>query len=392
MASPLLRNWEFQLPTRVAFGRGGVRKLGAAVQALGRTALVVGYRDCPALAEAYAKLAAALRAAGVAATEFLAVHGEPEAQLVADGAAAARAGGCEVVVGIGGGSVIDAAKGIALVARSGGALGDYADANPQRRAADEALPVVALPTTAGTGAEVTDVAVFRRAAEADRPAAKISITAAALRPKAAIIDPDLAAANPPRLVAACGIDAFAHAVEASMSRAANPLSRLLAREAASLIFRNLPAAVAWPQDAQPRDALALAAMLAGMAFQQSGVTLAHSVAHALGALMDMPHAEAVAVAMPLGLRFNAEACADVYAELAAACGTTEDFPAAVATLLRSVGLAERIPFPQNAPSDLPARLAENAFATTPQPLRLNPRKIDQAMLASLLEQELAAAE
>ncbi len=127
------RLWEFQLPTRVAFGRGALRRLGEVVRPLGSSALVVGYRDAPALEEAYARAAKFLDKSGVAARWFRRIDAEPDAELPVEGALLAREIGADVVVALGGGSVIDAAKAIAAVARGEGRLWDYTDANPQSR-------------------------------------------------------------------------------------------------------------------------------------------------------------------------------------------------------------------------------------------------------------------
>lgn len=415
----MLRNWEFQLPTRIQFGRGGLRKLGAAAKQLGGSALLVGYRDFAPLSAVYAKAAKSLTDAGVKVTEFPAVAGEPDPQLAADGARLAVEAGCDVIVALGGGSVIDAAKGIAVLASMGGDLWDYTDTAKQPRPITAALPVIAVPTTAGTGAEVTSVAVFTcgdcrtefhsvqttdganrlHDGRSDTPSylVKASLVSPAIFPKVAIIDPDLAVGSPARLTAACGADALGHAIEACMSRAANPISSALAARAVGLIVRHLPRAVASPDDPEPREPLALAATLAGAAFNAAGVSAAHAIAHALGAVLHLPHAEAVAIATPLILRFNAEACVETYAELAAACGLQADSPAELAQrfveqigdLLRSVGLPERIVVPSADWNADVSMLARNAVAYSPLPLRLNPRKVDEATLRELLTTILA---
>jgi alcohol dehydrogenase class IV len=420
----MLRNWEFQLPARVQFGRGGLRKLGAATGQFGSSALLVGYCDCAPLAATWAKAIKSLTDAGVKVTEFLAVVGEPDPPLAAEGARLAREAGCNVMVALGGGSVIDAAKGIAVLATIGGDLWDYTDAAKEPRPVAAALPVIAVPTTAGTGAEVTSVAVFacdvrrtephsvqvpdetnrRKEGRSETPSydegrsgtpsymVKASLVSPAIFPKVAIVDPELAVGSPARLTAAWGADALGHAIEACMSRAANPISTALAVRAVGLIVANLPRAVANPDDPEPREPLALAATLAGAAFNAAGVTAAHAIAHALGAILHVPHAEAVAIATPLMLCYNAEACAEVYAELAVVCGLRAASPEELAAcfveqigeLLRSVGLPERIAVPADAPPDLPAALARNAVAHSPLPLRLNPRKLDEAALRELM--------
>jgi alcohol dehydrogenase class IV len=306
--------------------------------------------------------------------------------------------GANVIVGLGGGSVIDAAKGIAVVAKMGGRLWDYTGANPESRPAAESLPLVAVPTTAGTGTEVTAVAVFTHHGVGSMPEfpLKASISGPGVRPALALVDPDLTTGSPAGLTAACGADALGHAIESCMSRNANPMASMLAGRAVGLIVRHLPAAVARPDDPQPREPLALAATLAGAAFASAGLTMTHSIAQALGGLLHVPHGAAVAIATPLNLRYNAEACVDVYGRLAGECGIDGDSPQQqadrfvqrIVELLTSIGLPDRVTVPDDAPDDLVAKLAKNAMDGTPVPIRLNPRKVDLPALEELFDEIL----
>ncbi len=428
----MLPQWDFQLATRVRFGRGMLRRLGESAAALGKKALLVGYRDRTGTEEALVRARRSLDAAGLAVSEFLDVPPDPDAQVAEAGAKAAVECGAEVVVGMGGGSVIDAAKGIAALARLGGTLWDYADVNRESRRVTDSLPVVAVPTTAGTGSEVTSVAVFtvrgkgdsivvagfpteppprpqvslprdatgdvplRRGQETRAERAtplKASIYGPAASPAAAIVDPDLTLGSPPSLTAACGADALGHAIESCMSRRANPVASLLAERAVGLVVGNLARAVEEPADPGPREALALAATLAGAAFNSAGVTMTHAIAHALGAVLGVPHGRAVAIATPLNLRYSAAECVEVYARLARACsigGQTpeeqaEAFVARVTGLLHSVGLPDHVEAPPGAAPDLAARLARNAIESTEVALKLNPRKVDEPSLRIIFE-------
>ncbi|MFZ5830595.1 MAG: iron-containing alcohol dehydrogenase family protein [Planctomycetota bacterium] len=401
----MLRQWQFQLPTQILFGRGVARKLALAVRGNARRALLIGYRDCSRLAGAYAETATALAKSGVECAEFLSVDPEPQLTEAAVAGRFAVEQDVDCVIAIGGGSVIDTAKAAALLAASGGELAEYVDTAPNRRPPRAALPVYAVPSTAGTGAEVTSVAVFSHSRPTGTSSgdpsvpqpAKLSITAACLRPRAAFVDPELQVGMDREPTAAFATDALAHAVESRLSRAANPVSALMATRAVALVMRELPLAMGDPEAAEPREGLALAAMLAGAALNESGVTLAHSVAHALGSLLHMPHSRAVALATPLGLRFNREACVPALAELADACelaefspeSRAERFVAAVEELLQSAGLLERRALPEeSSPTELAAQLAAAAFQHTPMPLRLNPVRIDERTLAELLTQWL----
>lgn len=396
----MIRNWQFSFPSRIQFGRGLLRRVGLAAQPFGAQAMLVGYADNAGPPGALATAEKALTDAKLAVIPFAAVEGEPTAALVEQGAQLARAQGADVVVAVGGGSVIDAAKGIALLARSAGALPDYADTTPNRKPAADAIPIVAAPTTAGTGAEATQVAVF------SHQGAKISITAPALRPAVALVDPDLSSACDPQTTAACGADALAHAMEACMSRAAQPVSTALAFQAIELVVGRLPAALAKPDDREARDALAVAAALAGMALNESGVTLTHSVAHALGAMLHLPHGLCVARATPLNLRVNRSACEGLYARWARLCGLQGPTAAALADawidridgLLGEAGLLGPLPRSSAAPETTSwdrrqwaAELARCAFQTTPTPLRLNPAPIDEPALAEGIAEHVLGA-
>ena len=202
----MARQWEYQLPTRVQFGRGGVKKLGEVAREFGTSALLVGYQDQTGLETVYARARKTLTEAGLAVVSFDQVPPDPNAELGAEGARLAAEAGVDVVVGLGGGSVIDAAKGIAAVVQMGGSLWDYTGANPKCRPVTESLPLVAVPTTAGTGTEVSGVAVFTHHGVGSDPGVpvKASISGPAVRPNVALVDPDLAVGSPASLTAACG--------------------------------------------------------------------------------------------------------------------------------------------------------------------------------------------
>ena len=394
----MLRNWEFQIPTRIEFGRGGLRKLGEIAKKFGGSAMLVGYHDRTGLEETYAKAARSLSEAGLTVAEFFEIPPDPDGELAVQGAQRAAEAGVDVVVGLGGGSPIDAAKGIAALTRMGGNLWDYAGSNPDFRPVTDSMPLIAVPTTSGTGTELTAVAVFNHhglGSIAGVPL-KASISGPAVLPKVALVDPNLTVGSPPRLTAACGADALGHAIEACMSRRANPFSTALAGQAAALIVEHLPRAVDDPDDPGPREQMALASTLAGAAFGAAGVIMTHSMAHALGALLHVPHGEAIAVGTPLNLRYNAEVCRDAYCQLAHCCEITADSPQqqawsfveCIVELLQSVGLPDRIAVPEGAPDDLAAKLARNAVESTLKPLQWNPREIDEATLKELFEEIL----
>jgi alcohol dehydrogenase class IV len=397
-----MRPWEFQLSTRIHFGRGLLRKLGELTAPLGKSALLVGYRAPGRLQDSYDRAAAVLKKSGVAVARFAEVEPEPDARLVAQGVEALRLSGATVVIGLGGGSVIDVAKAIALVAASGGEVSEYFLGNPAARPLTAALPLVAVPTTAGTGSEVSDIAVLKNKGKnkgvgslcwevEQRLPIPLFVYGLAIRPQLAVVDSDLAVGSPPALTAACGADALGHAIEACVSRRCGPLATLLGGQAVALLSKHLPQAVAQPDDPQPREPLALAATLAGMAFTASSVVAAHAVAQALGVFFDLPHGELVAIATPPVLRYNLPACIEPYCQLAAGCGLTAANPEALAErfvehisdLLCRLGLPDSVQAPADAPADLTDRLVQSVLQGARGPITLNPCRLDEAALAAL---------
>ena len=186
-----------------------------------------------------------------------------------------------------------------------------------------------------------------------------------------------------------------------MSRRANPFSTALGTRAIALIVEHLPAAVADPSAPNPREPLALASTLAGAAFGMAGVTMTHSIAQALGGLLHIAHGEGVAIGTPINLRYNAEKCVDLYADLAHACrlgsGSPQEmasrFVDRVISMLQEVGLPDRVEVPTNVSGggtlgQWAAKLARNAIEGTPVPIKLNPTKVDESTLTRLLEEIL----
>ena len=232
---------------------------------------------------------------------------------------------------VGGGSVIDAAKAAAGVIPCKGSISDYF--HGRRDLTDRSLPLIAAPTTSGTGTELTRNAVLLE------PETKIkkSIRHDSLIPRVALIDPCLTYSCPRDVMTRSGLDAFVQAVESYISKNANNTTKALALKAAGMVASNLPVAFRDADDKGSRTALAEASMLSGMAFSQSGLGAVHALAHPIGALLDLDHGLACAILLPHILRINAPCCGAEYAELGAACGGGE-FVAIVKKLNASLAI------------------------------------------------------
>jgi alcohol dehydrogenase class IV len=329
----------FAFPTRVVYGAGAVSEAPLECDRLGmKRVMLVSDRVLAEKTDVVAKVRAALGKRVVA--EFLDCPPDSSVHAVEAGAAAARAGGAEGVVSVGGGSVIDTAKGICILMSEGGSLLDHVGfQNLSRKAA----PHVVLPTTAGTGSEVTYVAVIKDT-DAHR---KLLFGDYLLLPDSAVLDPGLTVGLPAHLTAATGMDALSHALEALHSSQRQPLADGLALHAIREVRAALPACVATPGDLAARGRMLVASTAAGAAFSNAQVGLVHAMSHTVGARFGVHHGLANSIAMPAVIRFNATACPDVYRQVATAFGVdasgsdealADRLAAAVFAFAKSLGL------------------------------------------------------
>lgn len=273
-----------------------------------------------------------------------------EVEVVKRCAAAATAGGAEGIVVLGGGSAMDTAKAANIVFSLGGDLvADYSGSQTIPRALK---PLIAIPTTAGTGSEVTSSAViFDEASQR-----KLSFNDSFLRPQLALLDPELTLSLPPKATAMTGMDALTHAIEAYTSAQANPMSDALAMKAVKLIRTNLLKAVERGDDLEARSHMMIASNMAGIAFDHAMVGVVHAMSHATGGIAHVPHGLANSIYLPYGMEYNLEVAAERYAGLArrlgvdtSAMSAPEAARAAVqavrelrAALKRACGLPDRL--------------------------------------------------
>jgi alcohol dehydrogenase class IV len=238
----------------------------------------------------------------------------------------------EAVIAVGGGSVIDVAKAAAVVAPAPGTVADYF--HERRSISQRGLPLLALPTTAGTGAEITKNAVLTD----PESQLKKSIRHPQMVPAAAVIDPELTVSAPPEVTAASGLDAFTQALESYLCTRAHAVSRALAAEAMQLIWHNLPTAWADGSDRPSRERVAEGSLLSAMAFSQSGLGAVHGLAHPIGALLHVAHGLTCAILLPPVLRFNQSTCGEALTRLAPqlGCASADELVEAVAAFVRQL--------------------------------------------------------
>ncbi|QNP75030.1 iron-containing alcohol dehydrogenase [Streptomyces roseirectus] len=326
-------HFDLDIPTRIVFGAGSLDRLGALTRELGERPLLVTGRSA---GRRYGYLERALASLG-GAVHFDGVSPNPACVEVDRAAEVARAHGCDVVVGLGGGSPLDAAKAVAAVLGTGRGASELIGTTLSP--ADPVVPVVAVPTTAGSGSEVTKGAIVTDTVRRFRS----GIRGDALTPRVAVIDPALTATVPQHVRTETAFDAFAHAVEGCVARRSDPLAQALSVRALGLITEQTDALAKDALSPAGREALSLAALLGGINVARASTCLPHRLQQAMGALphLDISHGRGLAVVYPAWLRHTERHAPDGFGRLAAALGASSVGEAA-GDFLDRTGLASRL--------------------------------------------------
>jgi len=284
----------FYLPARVRFGAGILQECLPEAALYGKSALIVCGRNFARSSGTLDRVRAVLDDTGLRCTEFADVSPEPDISDCIRAAEAARVFKADLIVALGGGSALDAGKVAAVLATNSGDPSKYFGEEKMEK---DALPVVAVPTTCGSGSEVTRYAVIIDPSAGT----KKTVSSERIIPKLAILDSDLLATLPARLIAGTGMDAFAHAVEGYLSIKSDSFTRLLSRESVSLLLKNLPPAVM--KDRQSLDAVFLASLYAGFVINHTGTIFVHGMAYGLTIRYRLHHGTANALCLPYALSF-----------------------------------------------------------------------------------------
>ena len=292
-------NFEFATATRIIFGPGSLGKLGGFTAGFGRRALLVcGMARCQAEG-----LQSLLEAAGVESA-FYPVSGEPQIGTLLEGLAVARQQGCDWVLGFGGGSAIDTAKALAALLANPGDVLDYLEVVGRGQALEApSLPFVAIPTTAGTGSEVTRNAVIG----VPEQGVKVSLRSPHMLPRLALVDPELTYSLPPEITASTGLDALTQLIEPFVCSQPNPLVDALCRDGIPRAAGALRRATQDGSDAEARQEMSLASLLGGLALANAKLGAVHGFAAPLGGLLPAPHGALCARLLPLVMQANLQA-------------------------------------------------------------------------------------
>ena len=381
----MLVAYQFQTPTKIISGIGSTAEIIKELNAINAKKVLL-ITD-PGLVQAgiAQQVVEMLKQAAVEVEIFDAVEPDPSIQVATKAAEMAKNVKANVLIALGGGSAIDTAKSAALLVTNGGYLKDYAGVN---KVIKPILPLIAVPTTAGTGSEVTIFAVMSDPEKQE----KFTISSALIAPAVAVLDPLLTLKLPPSVTAFTGMDALTHAIEAFTSSIAQPATDALALSAIKLVLKHLPVAVGRGDNIKARDGMLQASLLAGIAFNNAFLGLAHAIASPLGGHFHVPHGLANAVMLPYVMEYNLPTAVRRYAEIGCALGlqAVGDTPRAVAekTVAAITQLARDINIPEKlsnigAKEELLPLVARDALKSIQ--LKFNVRNASEKEILALLQ-------
>jgi alcohol dehydrogenase class IV len=379
----------FPVPTDIHFGYGTLAKLPELIRPLPAQRVFVvtdpGIRSAGILPSVLDLLGAA----GIAFEVYDEVKPDSGSRLIGEAADHARRCNAEAIIGIGGGSSLDTAKAVATLLANPGTILDYTGLH---RVKNRLPPLIAIPTTAGTGSEVSLWSVFTN----DDTGLKVAVGSVYVYPSIALCDPELTLNLPPTITAATGMDALAHGIECYTNKACQPISAALALNAIELIGKHLRNAVHNGKNRDSRYAMLLASTMAGIAMNPTRLGLAHALAMPLGSWdLRVPHGIAIAVTLPRVMKFNCEAAPERFTHVARALGEPIEQPTSSEAAQRAVEAVERIAsdiqIPKGLgeygvrPSHVP-RVVDEAMKSGN--VAVNPRATSKEQLATILHQSL----
>jgi len=386
-----LREFEFYLPTRVLFGRGAVENIGKEAVKLGKSALIVTGQASARKTGLLKRVGDSLKKSRVKTTLFEGVEANPSLETIKKGTKLAKEKECEVIIGVGGGSSMDTAKGIAVLATNPAPLTNYLGRNKVK---ETPLPIIAVPTTAGTGSEANPYAALTNTDKA--PPRKEILMDLSIFPKVALVDPELTLSLPASVTAETGIDAFSHALESYLSNRSRPLSDALASEAIRLLVCYLPKVTKNLKDINARSYTLYASLLAGIAIAQSGTILVHGMSYRLTTDLGLSHGKACAILLPVVSEFNLSQGHPKLISLSRCLGeSTEDLTTkeiVKKVITRIENLITELGLPQNLKTrkvekELIAEFAQELMQNKPK-LANNPRSVTLNDVIEMYEKSL----
>lgn len=375
-------NFNYYLPVNVIFGCGKSAQAGEITKPYGTKALIVTGRSSAKKSGLYDKVNDSLKAAGIDSVLFDKVAQNPLTTTAIEGAEFAKANDCDVVVAIGGGSIMDCAKAIAFLAVNDGDINDYIF---NRKVSDKALPLVLIPTTCGTGSEGNGFAVLTNPENGD----KKSLRSNAVIAKASIVDPECMMTMPKRVLASVGFDALCHSMEAYTSKIAQPFTDALALYAIELIADCLVDLYNGSEDSKKWEELTIASTIGGMVINQAGVTLAHGMEHPASGLKDIVHGHGLAALTPSIIDASWKGNEEKFARISRLLDGTgaADCADQVHALLEQIGMDVTLSDLGLSPEDIPW-MAENCMKVSAASVANNPVVFSQEEIAEIYQKAM----
>lgn len=374
--------FKYFLPVNIEFGSGKVAKAGELTKPYGKKALIVTGHSSAKKSGLYDKVKDSLKAEGIDSVLFDKVAQNPLTTTAAEGAAFAKENGCDVVVAIGGGSIMDCAKAIAFLAVNDGDVSDYIFG---KKASDTALPIILIPTTCGTGSEGNGFAVLTNPDNGD----KKSLRCNAIVAKVSIVDPECMMTMPKHVLASVGFDALCHNMEAYTSKIAQPFTDALSLYAVDLIAHNLVDVYKGTGSKESWEKITLASTIGGMVINTAGVTLAHGMEHPASGLKDIVHGKGLAALTPTIIEASYQGAPEKFAKLAKLFGgeKAEDLAGKVRELLENIELTCTLSDLGIEEKDIPW-MAENCMKVSAPSIANNPVVFSQEEIAEIYKKAL----
>ena len=374
--------FKYFLPVNIEFGSGKVAKAGQLTKPYGKKALIVTGHSSAKKSGLYDKVKDSLKAEGIDAVLFDKVAQNPLTTTAAEGAAFAKDNGCDVVVAIGGGSIMDCAKAIAFLAVNDGDVSDYIFG---KKASDTALPIILIPTTCGTGSEGNGIAVLTNPDNGD----KKSLRCNAIVAKVSIVDPECMMTMPKHVLASVGFDALCHNMESYTSKIAQPFTDALSLYAVDLIAHNLVDVYKGTGSKDSWEKITLASTIGGMVINTTGVTLAHGMEHPASGLKDIVHGKGLAALTPTIIEASYQGAPEKFAKLAKLFGgeKAEDLAGKVRELLEDIELTCTLSDLGIEEKDIPW-MAENCMKVSAHSIANNPVVFSQEEIAEIYKKAL----
>ena len=374
--------FKYFLPVNIEFGSGKVAKAGELTKPYGKKALIVTGHSSAKKSGLYDKVKDSLKAEGIDSVLFDKVAQNPLTTTAAEGAAFAKDNGCDVVVAIGGGSIMDCAKAIAFLAVNDGDVSDYIFG---KKASDTALPIILIPTTCGTGSEGNGIAVLTNPDNGD----KKSLRCNAIVAKVSIVDPECMMTMPKYVLASVGFDALCHNMEAYTSKIAQPFTDALSLYAVDLIAHNLVDVYKGTGSKESWEKITLASTIGGMVINTAGVTLAHGMEHPASGLKDIVHGKGLAALTPTIIEASYQGAPEKFAKLAKLFGgeKAEDLAGKVRELLEDIELTCTLSDLGIEEKDIPW-MAENCMKVSAHSIANNPVVFSQEEIAEIYKKAL----